>query len=134
MCFIMSSESASCMMILFYDVNLVSSSVSFYFKHFSLSFPSISHSSSKRYISFYFSLQAQNPSFPQIFPTTHGSYPAHRLYFGFCSDFYCSFGLVSAVVICCCNLCFYFRGHLLMQSILPLCPVDTFVLLLCHIH
>ena len=48
--------------------------------------------------------------------------------------FYCSFGLVSAVFICCCNLCFYFLGHLLVQLVLPLCPVDTFVLLLCHIQ
>jgi len=39
-----------------------------------------------------------------------------------------------AVFMCCCNLCFYFQGHLLVQSVLPLCPVDTFVLLLCHIH
>ena len=46
----------------------------------------------------------------------------------------CLFGLVSAVFICCCNLRFYFLGHLLVQSVLPLCPVDTFVLLLCHIH
>ena len=46
--------------------------------------------------------------------------------------FYCSFGLVSIVFICCCNLwilCFYFLGHLLVQLILRLCPVDTFVLL-----
>jgi len=47
---------------------------------------------------------------------------------------FCSFGLVSAVFICCCNLCFYFLGHLLVQLVLPWCPVDTFVLLLCHIH
>ena len=46
--------------------------------------------------------------------------------------FYCSFGLVNAVFICCCNLCFFFLGHLLVQLVLPLCLVDTFVLLLCH--
>ena len=40
----------------------------------------------------------------------------------------------SAVFICCCNLCYYFLGHLLVQLVLPLCPVDTFVLVLCHIH
>ena len=44
--------------------------------------------------------------------------------------FYCSFGLVSAVFICCCNLCFYFLGHLLVQLVLPLCPVDTFLFII----
>ena len=42
--------------------------------------------------------------------------------------------LRAITITCCCNLCFYFLGHLLVQLVLPLCPVDTFVLLLCHIH
>jgi len=31
--------------------------------------------------------------------------------------FYCSFGLVSVVFICCCNLCFYFLANMLVQSV-----------------
>ena len=48
--------------------------------------------------------------------------------------FYCSFGLVSAVFICCCNLCFYFLGHLLVQSVLPLCPVTRHICLITMSH
>jgi len=41
------------------------------------------------------------------------------------------------VVHLCSNQFIYiyiYLGHLLVQLVLPLCPVDTFVLLLCHIH